>query len=60
MVCLINLNYNVTDRKLIEKMHQTDLNYEEPPERLFDFGKKNKRNYALKNKIDMDILYLIY
>ena len=28
------------DRELIEKMHQMDLNHTEPPERLFDFGKK--------------------
>jgi len=30
------------DRHLIDKMRRMDLNYQEPPERLFDFGKNKK------------------
>ena len=34
-----NVNEN-DDRHLIEKMHLMDINYQEPPQRLFDFGKR--------------------
>jgi len=47
------------DTHLIRKMRRMDLNYQEPPERLFDFGKKKKIIHPEKYYDRLDMEYLL-
>jgi hypothetical protein len=49
--------FDQDDSALIEKMRRMDLNYEEPPERLFDFGKKKGSKVSSKQIIHPEKYY---